>query len=148
MAQANLEQARWSLARTEVHAASDGYITNLQAGVGSYATARVPLVALVDTTLYVCRGYFRRDQARAHRPANRPRLVALQQGIGYSGEVESMGAPFTIRAWRGSRGLLLDVKPNVPWVLWPSGRRCGSGCWRFPGSGLDRGHDLHHHHGD
>lgn len=42
VAQANLEQARWSLARTEVHAASDGYITNLQARVGNYATAGVP----------------------------------------------------------------------------------------------------------
>lgn len=41
VAQANLEQARWSLARTEVHAASDGYITNLQARVGNYATAGV-----------------------------------------------------------------------------------------------------------
>ena len=63
----------------------------------------------------MCRGCFRRDQAPGTSPpANRPGWCS-RQGIGYSGEVESIGRAIHDQAWRAAR-LLLDVKPNVPWV--------------------------------
>ena len=79
VAQANLEQARWSLARTEVHAASDGYITNLQARVGNYATAGVPLVALIDTHSFYVQGYFEETKLR-HIAPGKPAEVVLYSG--------------------------------------------------------------------
>ena len=82
---ANLEQARWSLARTEVHAASDGYITNLQARVGNYATAGVPLVALIDTHSFYVQGYFEETKLR-HIAPGKPAEVVL-----YSGEQRLRG---------------------------------------------------------
>ena len=116
VAQANLEQARWSLARTEVHAASDGYITNLQARVGNYATAGVPLVALIDTHSFYVQGYFEETKLR-HIAPGKPAEVVLYSGDRvHRGEVESIGRAIHDQSLEGSEGLLLDVKPNVPWV--------------------------------
>lgn len=116
VAQANLEQARWSLARTEVHAASDGYITNLQARVGNYATAGVPLVALIDTHSFYVQGYFEETKLR-HIAPGKPAEVVLYSGARVlRGEVESIGRAIHDQSLEGSEGLLLDVKPNVPWV--------------------------------
>jgi RND family efflux transporter MFP subunit len=116
VAQANLEQARWSLARTEVHAASDGYITNLQARVGNYATAGVPLVALIDTHSFYVQGYFEETKLR-HIAPGKPAEVVLYSGDRVlRGEVESIGRAIHDQSLEGSEGLLLDVKPNVPWV--------------------------------
>ncbi len=116
VAQANLEQARWSLARTEVHAASDGYITNLQARVGNYATAGVPLVALIDIHSFYVQGYFEETKLR-HIAPGKPAEVVLYSGDRVlRGEVESIGRAIHDQSLEGSEGLLLDVKPNVPWV--------------------------------
>ena len=116
VAQANLEQARWSLARTEVHAASDGYITNLQARVGNYATAGVPLVALVDIHSFYVQGYFEETKLRHIAPGKPARMVLYSGEQALKGEVESIGRAIHDQSLEGSQGLLLDVKPNVPWV--------------------------------
>ena len=116
VAQANLEQARWSLARTEVHAASDGYITNLQARVGNYATAGVPLVALIDTHSFYVQGYFEETKLRHIAPGKPARMVLYSGEQALKGEVESIGRAIHDQSLEGSEGLLLDVKPNVPWV--------------------------------
>ena len=116
VAQANLEQARWSLARTEVHAASDGYITNLQARVGNYASAGVPLVALVDIHSFYVQGYFEETKLRHIAPGKPARMVLYSGEQALKGEVESIGRAIHDQSLEGSQGLLLDVKPNVPWV--------------------------------
>ncbi|MFM5510035.1 efflux RND transporter periplasmic adaptor subunit [Aeromonas rivipollensis] len=116
VAQANLEQARWSLARTEVHAASDGYITNLQARVGNYASAGVPLVALVDIHSFYVQGYFEETKLGHIAPGKPARMVLYSGEQALKGEVESIGRAIHDQSLEGSEGLLLDVKPNVPWV--------------------------------
>ena len=116
VAQANLEQARWSLARTEVHAASDGYITNLQARVGNYATAGVPLVALIDTHSFYVQGYFEETKLRHIAPGKPARMVLYSGEQALKGEVESIGRAIHDQSVDGGNGLLIDVKPNVPWV--------------------------------
>lgn len=116
VAQANLEQAKWSLTKTEVKAASDGYITNLQTRVGNYASAGVPLVALVDIHSFYVQGYFEETKLR-HIQVGKPAEVVLYSGDQVlRGEVESLGRAIHDQSLEDGGSLLLDVKPNVPWV--------------------------------
>lgn len=116
VAEANLAQARWSLTKTEIKAASDGYITNLQTRVGNYASAGVPLVALVDIHSFYVQGYFEETKL-SHIQVGKPATMVLYSGEQeLKGEVESIGRAIHDQSLEGSDSLLLDVKPNVPWV--------------------------------
>ncbi|MEG0007579.1 MAG: HlyD family secretion protein [Aeromonas sp.] len=116
VAEANLEQAKWSLTKTTVKASSDGYITNLQARVGNYASAGVPLVALVDIHSFYVQGYFEETKL-GHIQVGKPATMVLYSGEQVlKGEVESIGRAIHDQSLEGSDSLLLDVKPNVPWV--------------------------------
>lgn len=113
VAQANLQQAECSLAKTQIHASSDGYITNLQTRVGNYASASVPLV---DIHSFYVQGYFEETKLRHIAPGKPAEVVLYSGDQTLRGEVESIGRAIHDQSVDGGNGLLLDVKPNVPWV--------------------------------
>ncbi|MEB7885319.1 HlyD family secretion protein [Serratia fonticola] len=115
-AQANLEQAKWNLSKTQIYAPTDGYITNLQARVGNYATAGTPLVALVDTHSFYVLGYFEETKLRHIREGRKADIVLYNGNIRLQGVVESIGRAIYDQSADSSSDLLMDVKPNVPWV--------------------------------
>ncbi|WP_260514277.1 efflux RND transporter periplasmic adaptor subunit [Serratia fonticola] len=115
-AQANLEQAKWNLNKTRIYAPTDGYITNLQARVGNYATAGTPLVALVDTHSFYVLGYFEETKLRHIREGRKADIVLYNGNIRLQGVVESIGRAIYDQSADSSSDLLMDVKPNVPWV--------------------------------
>ncbi|HFV9291074.1 MULTISPECIES: HlyD family secretion protein [Serratia] len=115
-AQANLEQAKWNLSKTRIYAPTDGYITNLQARVGNYATAGTPLVALVDTHSFYVLGYFEETKLRHIREGRKADIVLYNGNIRLHGVVESIGRAIYDQSADSSSDLLMDVKPNVPWV--------------------------------
>ncbi|MBC3249362.1 efflux transporter periplasmic adaptor subunit [Serratia fonticola] len=115
-AQANLEQAKWNLSKTRLYAPTDGYITNLQARVGNYATAGTPLVALVDTHSFYVLGYFEETKLRHIREGRKADIVLYNGNIRLQGVVESIGRAIYDQSADSSSDLLMDVKPNVPWV--------------------------------
>ncbi|MFC5706940.1 efflux RND transporter periplasmic adaptor subunit [Aeromonas eucrenophila] len=116
VAEANLEQAKWSLTKTTIKAAGDGYITNLQARVGNYASAGVPLVALVDIHSFYVQGYFEETKLRHIQVGRSAEVMLYSTDQVLKGEVESLGRAIHDQSLEGSDSLLLDVKPNVPWV--------------------------------
>src|SRR5580700_8829532 len=61
-AKANLELARLNLSYTKVFAPVDGYVTNMNTSPGTYVTAGIQLMALVDTSSYWVAGYFKETQ--------------------------------------------------------------------------------------
>ena len=61
-AKANLELAKLNLGYTMVFAPVDGYVTNMNTSPGTYVTAGVQLMALVDTSSYWIAGYFKESQ--------------------------------------------------------------------------------------
>src|SRR3984893_4158814 len=61
-AQANFRLARLNLSYTKVFAPVDGYVTNMNTSSGTYVTAGVQLMALVDTSSYWVAGYFKETQ--------------------------------------------------------------------------------------
>lgn len=115
-AQANLEQAKWNLSKTQIYAPTDGYITNLQARVGNYATAGTPLVALVDTHSFYVLGYFEETKLRHIKEGRKADIVLYNGNTRLQGVVESIGRAIYDQSADSSSDLLMDVKPNVPWV--------------------------------
>ncbi|SQI41343.1 Inner membrane protein yibH [Leminorella richardii] len=115
-AQATLEQAKWNLEHTNIYAPTDGYLTNLQARIGSYASAGTPLVALVDTHSFYVMGYFEETKLGNIRPGLKANITLYSGGIALSGEVESIGRAIYDQSVDPESGMLMNVKPNVPWV--------------------------------
>jgi multidrug resistance efflux pump len=115
-AQANLEQAKWNLSKTKIYAPTDGYITNLQTRVGNYASAGSPLVALVDMHSFYVLGYFEETKLKHIKEGNKADIVLYNGNIPLQGQVESIGRAIYDQSVESSADLLMDVKPNVPWV--------------------------------
>ncbi|MFI8416423.1 efflux RND transporter periplasmic adaptor subunit [Serratia sp. NPDC078593] len=116
VAQANVEQAKWNLSKTQLYAPTDGYITNLQARTGNYATAGTPLVALVDAHSFYVLGYFEETKLKHIKQGNKASIVLYNGNTPLQGQVESIGRAIYDQSVESRDDLLMDVKPNVPWV--------------------------------
>ncbi|NMP28790.1 HlyD family secretion protein [Rahnella sp. SAP-1] len=115
-AKANLNQARWNLSKTAIVAPTDGYITNLQARKGNYATTGTPLVALIDAHSFYVLGYFEETKLKHINIGSQADIILYNGNVPLKGQVESIGRAIYDQSVETSGGLLLDVKPNVPWV--------------------------------
>jgi len=121
-ATANLELAKLNLGYTKVFAPVDGYVTNMNTSPGTYVTAGVQLIALVDTSSYWVAGYFKETQL----PHIRVGQKAVITMIGYEkqpfeGVVRSVGWGIYVQDGSGSTGtdLLPSVSPTIDWVRLP-----------------------------
>jgi len=113
---ANLDQARVNLQRTEIRSPVNGYVTNLMAQLGDYATVGENLISLVDADSYWVDGYFEETNL-AHIRKGDPATVKL---MGYSqtlhGHVDSIARAITVaNAQPGQEGLA-SVNPIFTWV--------------------------------
>src|SRR6266446_4091325 len=61
-AKASLQLAKLNLSYTKVFAPVDGYVTNMNTSEGTYVTAGVQLMALVDTSSFWIAAYFKETQ--------------------------------------------------------------------------------------
>ncbi len=115
-AEANLAQAKWNLAQTNIYAPADGYITNLQTRIGNYATSGTPLVALIDLHSFYVMGYFEETKLRHIKEGNKADITLYNGNTPLQGEVESIGRAIYDQSVDSSEDMLMNVKPNVPWV--------------------------------
>ncbi|AVF35003.1 efflux RND transporter periplasmic adaptor subunit [Rahnella sikkimica] len=115
-AQASLEQAKWNLSKTNIVAPADGYITNLQTRKGNYATTGTPLVGLVDVHSFYVLGYFEETKLKNIREGALADITLFNGNIPLKGRVESIGRAIYDQSQDASDDLLMNVKPNVPWV--------------------------------
>jgi RND family efflux transporter MFP subunit len=115
-ASAALDTARLNLARTEVKAPVDGWVTNLDLRPGAYATAGRPALALVDRDSLHVQGYFEETKlGRIHVGAPvRVRMIGETQWL--EGHVDSIAAAIEDRERSGSTNLLANVNPTFNWV--------------------------------
>jgi multidrug resistance efflux pump len=115
-AQSSLEQAKWNLSKTNIVAPTDGYITNLQTRKGNYATTGTPLVGLVDIHSFYVLGYFEETKLKNIREGDLADITLFNGNIPLKGHVESIGRAIYDQSLDASDDLLMNVKPNVPWV--------------------------------
>lgn len=115
--EAQLDDAQLNLGFTEVKAAVDGFVTNLNLRIGSQAVANQPALALVDTDSFWIHGYFR-ETLIGDIDIGDPAVVTLMSypDTPLTGKVDSLG--WGIAQDDGSTGynLLPSINATFEWI--------------------------------
>ena len=114
-AQAQLEAAELNLKRTEVRAAVDGYVTNLNVHRGDYARIGEAKMAVVDMNSFWVYGFFEETKLPHIRVGDTAELQ-MMSGEVLKGHVESISRGIYDRDNPESRELIADVNPTFNWV--------------------------------
>ena len=115
-ASASRDTAALNLARTEVRASVNGYVTNLTLTQGSYASQGKGVLALIDSDSYRVDAYFEETkipQVKLDAPAD----IQLMDGAAMiKGKVESIARGITDQDNMDGPELLASVNPTFTWV--------------------------------
>ena len=115
-AQADLEQARENLARTSIRSPVNGYVTNLMAQVGDYATVGKNVVSVVNADSFWVDGYFEESYLRRIHVGDTATVRLMGWPEPVLGHVESIARGITVaNAEQGQSGLA-TVNPVYTWV--------------------------------
>jgi multidrug resistance efflux pump len=121
-AKANLQLARLNLSYTKVFAPVDGYVTNMNTSEGTYVTAGVQLMAMVDTSSFWIAGYFKETQL-PHIQVGQKAIVTVMgdENQPFQGVVRSVGWGVFVQDGSGSTStaLLPSVSQTIDWVRLP-----------------------------
>jgi len=115
-AQVALDRAALDLARTEVRAPVDGYVTNLDLRVGDYAAAGAARVALVDSHSYYLYGYFEETKLPQLRVGDAVDIRLMAGGVPLKGTITGIARGITDRDNPAGADGLADVNPTFNWV--------------------------------
>jgi multidrug resistance efflux pump len=115
-AQVALDRARLDLARTEVRAPVDGYVTNLDVRVGDYAPTGNPRLALIDSHSYYIYGYFEETKLPHLRIGDQVTIRLMAGGVSLKGQITGVARGITDRDNPTGSDLLADVNPTFNWV--------------------------------
>ena len=116
-AAADLEIAQLNLDFTKVWAPTDGYVTNLQLGVGDSAVANQPMLAVIDANSFYVQAFFRETFVGNFQKGDRAVVTLMSYpDTPLEGSVDSIG--WGIAQQNGSTGfeLLPSVKPTFEWI--------------------------------
>lgn len=113
-AQAELATAEINLTRTEVRAPVNGYVTNLTASVGDYATAGKGVLAVVDSDSFYVYAYFMETKLPAIRDGDPAEVRLMAGGVVIPGTVEGLSRAIADDTATG--GLLASVDPEFDWI--------------------------------
>jgi multidrug resistance efflux pump len=121
-AKATLELAELNLGYTKVFAPVDGYVTNMNTSEGTYVTAGVQLMALVDTSSFWIAGYFKETQL-PHIQVGQKAIVTVMghENHPFEGVVRSVGWGVFVQDGSDSTStaLLPSVSQTIDWVRLP-----------------------------
>ena len=112
---AQLEAAELNLKRTQVLAAVDGYVTNLNVHRGDYARIGEAKMAVVDMNSFWVYGFFEETKLPHVRVGDKADMQ-LMSGETLKGHVESISRGIYDRDNPESRELIADVNPTFNWV--------------------------------
>jgi RND family efflux transporter MFP subunit len=112
--EAALAAAKINLARTEVRAPANGYVTNLTASVGDYATVGKGVLAMVDSDSFYVYGYFMETKLPAIHDGDNAEVRLMAGGVTLKGKVEGLSRAIADSSAGG--GLLASVAPEFEWI--------------------------------
>jgi multidrug resistance efflux pump len=113
---ASRELAALNLKRTEVRAAVNGFVTNLNLAQGTYASPSKPVLALIDSDSYRVDAYFEETkilQIRAGAPVD---IRLMNRAATMQGREESIARGITDYDNRDGPELLANVNHTFTWV--------------------------------
>jgi multidrug resistance efflux pump len=115
-ATANLDQAKVNLERSEIHSPVNGWVTNLSAQLGDYASVGVNQISLVDSDSFWIDGYFEETSLAAIKDGD-PASIKL---MGYDqlihGHVASVARGINVANAQPNGQGLASVNPIFTWV--------------------------------
>jgi multidrug resistance efflux pump len=115
-AQVTLDLATLNLARTEVRAPVDGYVTNLDVRVGDYAAIGAPRLALIDSHSYYIYGYFEETKLPHLRVGDPVKIRLMSGGVLLDGRIVGVARGITDADNPTGNDLLANVNPTFNWV--------------------------------
>jgi len=115
-AEAALNTAKLNLARTEIHAPADGFVTNLQLRRGNYLNAGTAALALIDRKSFYISGYF--EETKLPRIAIGDAVEIMLMGVAkpLNGKVTGIASGIVDHERSSSPNLLANVNPTFTWV--------------------------------
>ena len=117
VAEETLRTAKLNLSYTQVKAAVDGYISNIDFQIGTQAVANTPIMALVDSSSFWVFGYFRESQIGRFSIGDPARVTLMaypDQPL--EGTVESLGWGIAPSDGNSGAYLLPSIKPVFQWI--------------------------------
>ncbi len=119
-AKVQLEEAKLKLAWTTITAPTDGYISNLYVGEGTYAVVGSPLVAFVDSNSFRVHAFFQETKLRNIQPGDKAVVTLMgHHDQPLQGEVVSIGQatnPPDVAPTEGELGVVPQIEPTFDWV--------------------------------
>ena len=117
VADETLRNAKLNLGYTSVHAAVEGYVSNINFQIGTQAVANTPILALVDSNSFWVFGYFRESQIGRFKIGD-PAKVTLMAYPDHPlhGSVESLGWGIAPSDGNSGAYLLPSIKPVFQWI--------------------------------
>jgi RND family efflux transporter MFP subunit len=115
LAQSRLATAKLNLERSTVRASVNGFVTNLTATIGDYATRGTGVLALVDHDSFYVYGYFMETKLPAIKIGDEAEVKLMAGGRVLRGTVQGLSR--AIADPTGAHGgLLAAVDPNFEWI--------------------------------
>jgi RND family efflux transporter MFP subunit len=115
LAQSQFATAQLNLERSTVRSPVSGFVTNLTATVGDYATRGTGVLALVDNDSFYVYAYFMETKLPAIKIGSEADVRLMAGGTVLRGKVQGLSrAIANPTAARG--GLLASVDPNFEWI--------------------------------
>jgi multidrug resistance efflux pump len=111
-----LDRAKLDLARTEVRAPVDGYVTNLDIHPGDYAAAGTARMALIDRNSYWIYGYFEETKLPLVHVGDDVEIRLMAGDTIVHGKVESVARGIGDIDNPTGANLLANVTPTFSWV--------------------------------
>jgi multidrug resistance efflux pump len=113
---AALAQARTNLDRTRIISPVNGYVTNLRAQVGDYATAGQSTLAIVDSDSFWIDGYFEETQLTDIRPNQTVHVRLMGRREVLVGHVASIARGISVPNAQPDASGLASVNPIFTWI--------------------------------
>lgn len=113
---ASRDTAALNLARTEVRASVNGYVTNLTLTQGSYASQGKAVLALIDSDSYRVDAYFEETKIPQIKPGAAADVRLMDGAPMIKGKVESIARGITDQDNKDGPELLANVNPTLTWV--------------------------------
>jgi RND family efflux transporter MFP subunit len=115
-ASASRDVAALNLARTEVRASVNGYVTNLTLAQGSYASQGKAVLALIDSDSYRVDAYFEETKIPNIKLDALADVQLMDGAAMIKGKVESIARGITDQDNKDGPELLASVNPTFTWV--------------------------------
>jgi RND family efflux transporter MFP subunit len=113
---ASRDVAALNLARSQIRAPVNGFVTNFDLRPGDYVDVGKPLFALIDSDSFHVDGYFEETKLPRIKIGDPARVYLVGESATIEGHVESIAGGIADRERQGSSDLLANVNPTFSWV--------------------------------